>query len=73
MDDEKLQEIHDGLVELAYQAGKMILEARPTMDSTDSKMNCTQRLHRFPHPHPNIPSAQTKRPRLAPQKQPWTS
>jgi hypothetical protein len=40
MDDATLREIHDTLVDLAYKAGQMILDARPTMASTVTKINC---------------------------------
>jgi hypothetical protein len=42
MDEATLQEIHDTLVDLAYKAGQMILDARPTMASTVTKINCSR-------------------------------
>jgi myo-inositol-1(or 4)-monophosphatase len=46
MDDAKLLEIHDTLVEVAFEAGKKILAARPSTGKTGSKKNCT--MFKFP-------------------------
>ena len=48
-----LQEIHDTLVSLAFEAGRMILNANPNDISTGTKMNCTFCPLRLPSPPPN--------------------
>ena len=40
MSDINLQEIHDTLVEVAFEAGRMILAANPNNIDKGSKMNC---------------------------------
>lgn len=40
MPDINLQEIHDTLVEVAFEAGRMILAANPNNIDKGSKMNC---------------------------------
>ena len=40
MADLNLQEIHDTMIAVAYEAGRMILEANPTDISTGTKLNC---------------------------------
>lgn len=41
MADLNLQEIHDALVAIAYEAGKMILAANPSDIDQGTKLNCT--------------------------------
>lgn len=41
MADLNLQEIHDTLISVAHEAGRMILSANPTDISTGIKLNCT--------------------------------
>lgn len=40
MADLDLQEIHDTLVSIAYEAGRMILNANPTDIDQGTKLNC---------------------------------
>lgn len=40
MADLDLQEIHDTLVSIAFEAGRMMLAADPSAISTDTKLNC---------------------------------
>ena len=40
MADLNLQEIHDTMIAVAYEAGRMIMEANPTDISTGTKLNC---------------------------------
>jgi myo-inositol-1(or 4)-monophosphatase len=40
MDDSKLKEIHDYLIELAHKAGEMITTAKPGTSTVDLKKNC---------------------------------
>ena len=51
MDDATLQEIHDVLVELAYKAGQMIVDARPTMAAAGTKINCPPSPDHQRHDH----------------------
>lgn len=44
MADLNLQEIHDTLLEIATEAGKMIMSANPASIDQDTKLNCTQSL-----------------------------
>ena len=41
MTDLNLQEIHDFLITVAKEAGRMILSAKPSNDSSGTKKNCT--------------------------------
>lgn len=41
MADINLQEIHDELISVAYEAGVMIMAANPGSIDTDTKLNCT--------------------------------
>ncbi|KAK3324694.1 hypothetical protein B0T19DRAFT_236648 [Cercophora scortea] len=51
-----LQEIHDTLVAIAFEAGRMIMAANPSDISTGTKMNCMCCLcfHFSPHPMPPL-------------------
>jgi len=40
MSDLNLKEIHDLLVDLAFQAGKMIMSANPSDIDQGTKLNC---------------------------------
>ena len=40
MTDLNLQEIHDTMIAVAYEAGRMIMVANPTDISTGTKLNC---------------------------------
>lgn len=44
MADLDLQKVHDEMVSVAYEAGKMILAANPGSIDTDTKLNCTPAL-----------------------------
>lgn len=35
-----LQQIHDTLVAIAFEAGRMVREAKPEDKAADTKMNC---------------------------------
>jgi hypothetical protein len=39
MAEVNLQEVHDTLVSIAFEAGRMILAANPSSISTDTKLN----------------------------------
>lgn len=54
MADINLQEIHDELISVAYEAGVMILAANPGSIDTDTKLNCTL-------PPPRAPRATVSR------------
>jgi myo-inositol-1(or 4)-monophosphatase len=41
MADVNLQAVHDELVLVAYEAGRMILSANPADIGTGTKLNCT--------------------------------
>jgi hypothetical protein len=45
MADLNLKEIHDTLVSLAFEAGKMIMSANPQDLDQGTKLNCMLRLH----------------------------
>jgi myo-inositol-1(or 4)-monophosphatase len=45
MSDINLTEIHDLLVKVAHQAGKMIMSATPQTLGSDTKKNCTPPLY----------------------------
>lgn len=40
MSDINLQEVHDNLVAIAFEAGRMMLAANVNSISTDTKLNC---------------------------------
>jgi myo-inositol-1(or 4)-monophosphatase len=40
MDDAKLREIHDSLIQIAFESGEKILAATPTTEHAGSKKNC---------------------------------
>ena len=40
MADLNLQEIHDELISIAYEAGAIMLAANPGSIDTDTKLNC---------------------------------
>lgn len=40
MEDINLQEIHDTLLDIAFEAGKMIMAADTSSISTGTKLNC---------------------------------
>lgn len=42
-----LQAVHDTLVSVAFEAGRMILAANPSASSTDTKMNGSRPLYPF--------------------------
>lgn len=44
MEDLDLQAIHDEMVSVAYEAGKMMLAANPQDLNQDTKLNCTSTL-----------------------------
>lgn len=46
MSDINLTEIHDLLVKVAHQAGKMIMSATPQTLGSDTKKNCTPPLYK---------------------------
>ena len=48
-DADSLQGVHDTLVALAFDAGKMILAADPSAIATDTKLNCRYSLFRLSH------------------------
>lgn len=54
MSDINLQEIHDTLVEVAFEAGRMILAANPNNIDKGSKMNCTCASPNLPSPSPAV-------------------
>lgn len=45
MADINLQAVHDELVLVAYEAGRMILSANPADIGTGTKLNCTLEKH----------------------------
>ena len=48
MAEVNLQEIHDTLVSIAFEAGRMIVAANTSDITTGTKLNCTLRvLHKF--------------------------
>jgi myo-inositol-1(or 4)-monophosphatase len=44
-DTPDLQEIHDFLIDIAAEAGKLITSSLPRIDSTGSKKNSTSQFH----------------------------
>ena len=46
-DTPDLQEIHDFLIEIATEAGKVITSSLPRIDSTGSKKNSTTQFHQL--------------------------
>lgn len=54
MPDLNLQEIHDSLVTIAFEAGQMILGANVNSISTDTKLNCQSGPSVIP-PHTPLP------------------
>lgn len=49
MADINLQAIHDEMVSVAYEAGKMMLSANPQDLNQDTKLNCKLIHYHFPH------------------------
>lgn len=47
MADINLQAVHDELVLVAYEAGRMIMSANPADIGTGTKLNCTSKDYRF--------------------------
>lgn len=52
MSDLDFQAVHDEMVQVAYEAGKMILAANPQDIGTDTKLNCTLPSSPRPVPEP---------------------
>lgn len=48
MTDLNLQDIHDTLISVAHEAGRMILSANPQDIDTGTKLNCMIYFHRYP-------------------------
>lgn len=48
MADLNLQEIHDTLLDIASEAGKMIMSANPSSIDQGTKLNCAPPLPPFP-------------------------
>jgi hypothetical protein len=46
MEDSKLKEIHDYLIDLAHEAGERITSAKPSTSTVDLKKNCTLKISR---------------------------
>lgn len=52
MADVDLQQVHDTLVSVAFEAGRMILAANPSSIPPDTKMNGIPPIPHPPHPPP---------------------
>lgn len=69
MDEPNLQEIHDLLVEIALEAGRIQLSARPSTLEIDTKKTCTPSSI-LPHFQTNVPQLQTSSPKQTVQSKP---